>query len=207
MLPRNTSGTGRRQCLPARLRRLTAGRVGNRQMWNASDFADDPNDTGGVDDTLRPTEALDSDDVRNVDGEEVVDPPEQWAAAEQIAEEPEGESLDDKLAAEVPEPAAVADEQTTSITSIPVTMAGPRVKSAARPRMGIRSSRSSSEPTSRGRPAAPSPRARRPSLSRRRQRVSAPPQTRGQRRCRSPAATPHRNRLKEARIRSVRSAR
>jgi hypothetical protein len=74
------------------------------------DFADDPNDTGGVDDTLRPTEALDSDDVRNVDGDEVVDPPEQWAAAEHIAEEPEGESLDDKLAAEEPEPAAVADE-------------------------------------------------------------------------------------------------
>jgi hypothetical protein len=62
------------------------------------------------DDTLRPSEALDSDDVRNVDGDEVVDPPERWTAAEQIAEEPEGESLNDKLAAEEPEPAAVADE-------------------------------------------------------------------------------------------------
>ena len=74
------------------------------------DFDDSPNDTGGVDDTLRPMEALDPDDVRNDDGDEVVDPPEGWAAADKVAEEPEGESLDDKLAAEEPEPAAVADE-------------------------------------------------------------------------------------------------
>ncbi|MGV0714826.1 hypothetical protein ABQE93_05405 [Mycolicibacterium sp. XJ662] len=45
-------------------------------------------------------EATDSDDVRNVDGDEVVDPPEDWAAADQIAAEPDGESLDEKLAAE-----------------------------------------------------------------------------------------------------------
>jgi hypothetical protein len=58
------------------------------------------------DDTLRPAEALDSDDVRNDDGDEVVDPPERWAAADHIAEEPDGESLDEKLAAEEPEPSA-----------------------------------------------------------------------------------------------------
>jgi hypothetical protein len=70
-----------------------------------------PNDAGGVDDTLRPTEALDSDDVRNDDGDEVVDPPDQWAAADHIAEEPDGESLDEKLAAEEPEPSVEpADE-------------------------------------------------------------------------------------------------
>jgi hypothetical protein len=74
------------------------------------EFADDPNDTGGVDDTLRPMEALDSDDVRNDEGDEVVDPPEHWAAADRIAAEPDGESLDDKLAAEESEPRAVADE-------------------------------------------------------------------------------------------------
>jgi hypothetical protein len=68
------------------------------------EFTDSPNDTGGSDDTLRPMEALDSDDVRNDDGDEVVDPPESWAAADRIAEEPEGESLDEKLAAEQPEP-------------------------------------------------------------------------------------------------------
>ena len=68
------------------------------------EFADSPNDEGGVDDTLRPMEALDPDDVRNDDGDEVVDPPERWAAADKVAEEPDGESLDEKLAAEEPEP-------------------------------------------------------------------------------------------------------
>lgn len=77
------------------------------------DFADSPNDEGGVDDTLRPAEALDPDDVRNDDGDEVVDPPDRWGAADHIAEEPEGESLDEKIAAEEPEPrpaGRVADE-------------------------------------------------------------------------------------------------
>lgn len=73
------------------------------------------NDVGGVGDTLRPTEALDSDDVRNVDGDEVVDPPEDWSAASKLAVGPDGidisggeETLDDKLAAERPDPAAAA---------------------------------------------------------------------------------------------------
>jgi hypothetical protein len=37
------------------------------------EFDDSRNDTGGVDDSLRPMEALDPDDVRNDDGDEVVD--------------------------------------------------------------------------------------------------------------------------------------
>jgi hypothetical protein len=74
------------------------------------EFADSPNDAGGVDDTLRPMESLDPDDVRNDDGDEVVDPPEHWAAADKVAEEPDGESLDEKLAAEEPEPSVEADE-------------------------------------------------------------------------------------------------
>jgi hypothetical protein len=53
-------------------------------------------------------EALDPDDVRNADGDEVVDPPNHWAAADKVAEEPEGESLDEKLAAEEPEQTAVS---------------------------------------------------------------------------------------------------
>ena len=82
------------------------------------EFADSPNDSGGTDDTLRPMEALDPDDVRNDDGDEVVDPPESWAAADRIAQEPEGESLDEKLAAEQPEPSvnesvtATVDDET-----------------------------------------------------------------------------------------------
>ena len=80
------------------------GRVGNRSGVDSVDpeFPDSPNDTGGVDDTLRPAEALDPHEVRNADGDEVVDPPEDWAAADHIADEPDGESLDDKLAAEEP---------------------------------------------------------------------------------------------------------
>ncbi len=78
------------------------------------EFADSPNDTGGMDDTLRPMEALDSDDVRNDDGDEVVDPPDGWAAADHVA--------DEKLAAEEPErsdegEAAAATDDDTGLLS------------------------------------------------------------------------------------------
>jgi hypothetical protein len=46
---------------------------------------------------LTPEEALDSDEVRNDDGDEVVDPPEKWIAAE------ENETLDERLAEEEPD--------------------------------------------------------------------------------------------------------
>jgi hypothetical protein len=49
------------------------------------------------DNPLTPEEALDSDEVRNDDGDEVVDPPERWIAAK------EGESLDERLADEQPD--------------------------------------------------------------------------------------------------------
>jgi hypothetical protein len=69
------------------------------------------NDVDGPGDTLRPMEALDSDDVRNDDGDIVVDPPDDWTEASKSdalprGEEGGGESLDDKLAAEVPDAAA-----------------------------------------------------------------------------------------------------
>ncbi|MEN4475938.1 hypothetical protein [Mycolicibacterium cosmeticum] len=55
--------------------------------------------------TLPPDEATDSDDVRNADGDEVVDPPEDWQGSDKFGmsseEAAQGESLDDKLAAEV----------------------------------------------------------------------------------------------------------
>ena len=47
------------------------------------------------DDMLDQSESLDSDEVRNDDGDEVVDPPEHWIEAE------DHESLDEKLAAEI----------------------------------------------------------------------------------------------------------
>ena len=49
------------------------------------------------DNPLTPEEALDSDEVRNDDGDEVVDPPEQWIDAG------EDETLDERLAEEVPD--------------------------------------------------------------------------------------------------------
>jgi hypothetical protein len=53
-------------------------------------FVDSDND----DYTLEPSESLDSDEVRNDDGDEVVDPPDRWI------DPGEHESLDEKLAAE-----------------------------------------------------------------------------------------------------------
>ncbi len=47
------------------------------------------------DDMLEQSESLDSDEVRNRDGDEVVDPPDEWIDAE------DHESLDEKLAAEI----------------------------------------------------------------------------------------------------------
>jgi len=53
-------------------------------------------------DMLEQSESLDSDEVRNDDGDEVVDPPDAWIKAE------DNESLDDKLAAETPDDAQVS---------------------------------------------------------------------------------------------------
>ena len=54
-------------------------------------------DSYNDDDMLEPSESLDSDEVRNDDGDEVVDPPDQWINAD------DNESLDQKLAAETSE--------------------------------------------------------------------------------------------------------
>ena len=52
-------------------------------------------DSDSNDNMLDQSESLDSDEVRNDDGDEVVDPPEHWIEAE------DHESLDEKLAAEI----------------------------------------------------------------------------------------------------------
>ena len=63
---------------------------------------DDP-----IGDTLGPSESLDSDEVRNDDGDTVVDPPEHWSEADRFGmtarEQREGESLDARLAEEEPD--------------------------------------------------------------------------------------------------------
>ncbi len=62
---------------------------------------DDP----GPDNTLGPSESLDSDEVRNDDGDIVVDPPERWIEAR------EDETLDERLAAEEPESTGFGSDQ------------------------------------------------------------------------------------------------
>lgn len=61
------------------------------------------------DDTLPPSEATDSDELRNADGDATVTAPEQWQAADEsvVPDAATGaESLEDKLAAEEPDLAA-----------------------------------------------------------------------------------------------------
>jgi hypothetical protein len=76
---------------------------------STDDTSASPNDVGDIGDSLRPMEALDSDEIRNDDGDETVDPPEGWSEADKLTVTPEGElegeSLERKLNAEVPDPA------------------------------------------------------------------------------------------------------
>jgi hypothetical protein len=65
------------------------------------------NDLGGADDMLSPMEATDSDELRNADGDDVVDPPEGWSGVTKFGisadEQRQGESLDQRLSEEVPD--------------------------------------------------------------------------------------------------------
>lgn len=76
---------------------------------------------GGPDDTLSPSESTDSDEIRNDDGDVVVDPPEDWIAADgpgvTAREVREGRSLDDRLAAE--EPDALSGEGSVPEADVP----------------------------------------------------------------------------------------
>lgn len=58
-------------------------------------------------DVLRPSEATDPDELNDDGDDQVVDPPEDWQGADKFGmterEAVEGESLDDKLAAEEPD--------------------------------------------------------------------------------------------------------
>lgn len=65
-------------------------------LVDPSDFPEE----GGPGDTLNPSESTDSDELRNDDGDIVVDPPEAWSEADKVDSE---ESLDAKLAAEEPD--------------------------------------------------------------------------------------------------------
>ena len=70
----------------------------------------DVDDVGGPEDTLRPAEATDADELRNKDGDEVVEAPQRWQQADRVGG---GESLDERLAAEEPDAPAGADAAST----------------------------------------------------------------------------------------------
>lgn len=61
----------------------------------------------GPGDTLNPSESLDPDDVKNADGDDVVDAPDQWSEADRFGttprEEIEGEPLETRVSEEEPE--------------------------------------------------------------------------------------------------------
>lgn len=61
----------------------------------------------GPGDTLNPSESLDPDDVKNADGDDVMDAPDQWSEADRFGttprEEIEGEPLETRVAEEEPE--------------------------------------------------------------------------------------------------------
>ena len=63
---------------------------------STSDFDDFP---------LSQSEALDSDEIRNDDGDEVADPPERWIDAK------DDETLDERLSEEVPDVTAELDDE------------------------------------------------------------------------------------------------
>jgi hypothetical protein len=63
-------------------------RVGHHGGMAGDEFDDNP---------LEPAEELDSDEVRNDDGDQVVDPPEEWIEVE------DNESLDERLSEETPD--------------------------------------------------------------------------------------------------------
>ncbi|MGA9874028.1 MAG: hypothetical protein WBQ44_23190 [Rhodococcus sp. (in: high G+C Gram-positive bacteria)] len=75
----------------------------------------------GPGDTLDPSESLDSDELRNDDGDETVEPPEGYSESDRFGTTPnealEGESLELKLSEEEPD-VAVEDED-RSVNEIP----------------------------------------------------------------------------------------
>ncbi|EME21137.1 hypothetical protein G418_13064 [Rhodococcus qingshengii BKS 20-40] len=61
----------------------------------------------GPGDTLNPSESVDSEEIHNHDGDDAVDPPDGWTAADKFGTTPreqrEGETMDQRLAEEEPD--------------------------------------------------------------------------------------------------------
>jgi hypothetical protein len=77
---------------------LVDANVGHHGGMSTSDFDDFP---------LSQSEELDSDEIRNDDGDQVVDPPERWIEAK------DDETLDERLSEEVPDVAADGSDEPT----------------------------------------------------------------------------------------------
>ncbi|QBJ97654.1 hypothetical protein ERC79_18200 [Rhodococcus sp. ABRD24] len=69
----------------------------------------------GSDQTLDVSESLDSDEVRNADGDDVVDAPDEWSEADRfgttLREAEAGETLDQRLAEEEPDTPPSGEER------------------------------------------------------------------------------------------------
>jgi hypothetical protein len=82
-------------------------------------MATENGDAGGPGDTLDASEGTDSDELRNDDGDIVVDPPEGYSEANRFGMTPrearEGESLDARLAEEEPEVSDAAIDATDAV--------------------------------------------------------------------------------------------
>ncbi len=74
----------------------------------------------GPGDTLDQSESLDSDEVRNDDGDDIVDAPDHYSEADRFGTTPnealEGESLDEKLSEEEPDTALEDEERSVAET-------------------------------------------------------------------------------------------
>jgi hypothetical protein len=85
---------------------LESGKAANAFFMSTDDASTTTaNDIGGANDMLSPMEGTDADDLRVSD--DVVDPPEGWSGVTKFGmtaqEQAEGESLDQRLAEEVPD--------------------------------------------------------------------------------------------------------
>lgn len=73
----------------------------------------------GPGDTLNPRESVDSDELRNNDGDDVVEPPEGWRESDKFGttprEEREGEPLTERLAEEAPDVGSDLAEESEGI--------------------------------------------------------------------------------------------
>ena len=156
------SRTRRRRPQPCARRPFGTASDGNPIPMSTDDFdATAANDIGGANDMLSPMESTDSDDVRNDDGDDVVDPPDDWSGADKFGmsaqEQAEGETWTSAWPRRCPTSRRTTSTPGTPTTPTPTstsrcwvptwrlrTPVSTKSRSTALPRTAIRCSRSSS---------------------------------------------------------------